>query len=93
MYPFRKKAGFCGEDLLATRPNPELKDHPLLAVRDCFPPYWRASLKRQPRNVPFLDENDHFLPAQNYVIGKYLSFGKRVNNTTSSRYSNLLFTH
>jgi hypothetical protein len=74
MYPFRKKARFCGEDLLAPRPNPKLKDHPFLAVRDCFPPYWRASLKPQTQNVPFRDENNHFIPAQNYVIDKYLSF-------------------
>jgi len=74
MFPFRKKASFCGEDLLALRKNPKLKDHPLLAVRDCFPQYWRASLKPQPQNVPFHNESYHFLSPQNYVTDKYLSF-------------------
>jgi hypothetical protein len=74
MYLFRKKASFCGEDLLAPRSNPKLKDHPLLVVRDCFPPYLRTSLKLQPQKLPFRDDNYHFLPAQNYVINKNLSF-------------------
>jgi len=74
MYPLHKKASFCGDDFLAPRPNSKLKEYPLLAVRDFFPPYWRASLKPQTQNMPFRDDNEHFLPAQNYVIDKFLSF-------------------
>jgi hypothetical protein len=35
MHMFRNKARFYGEELLAPRPNPKLKDHPLSEVRDC----------------------------------------------------------
>ena len=34
MYAFRYKDCFCGEELLAHRPNAKLEDHPLSAVRD-----------------------------------------------------------
>jgi len=36
MYPFRNKASFYGDELLAPRPTPELEYHPLLAVLDCL---------------------------------------------------------
>ena len=32
-YPFRNKASFNGEELLASRPTPKLEEHPLSAVR------------------------------------------------------------
>jgi hypothetical protein len=35
MYPFRDKASFYGEELLAPRLTNKLKDHHLSAVRDC----------------------------------------------------------
>jgi len=40
MYPFRNKASFYGDELLAPHPTLELEYHPLLAVREClFNPY------------------------------------------------------
>jgi hypothetical protein len=36
MHPFRNKASFYGEDLLAPRPTPTLENHPLSAVRNCL---------------------------------------------------------
>ena len=36
MYPFRNKASFYSEELLALRPTPNLEDHPLSAVGDCL---------------------------------------------------------
>ena len=36
MYPFRNKASFYGEELLALRPTPKLEDHTLSSVRDCL---------------------------------------------------------
>jgi len=36
MYPFRNKACFYGEKILALRLTPKLEDYPLSAVRDCF---------------------------------------------------------
>jgi hypothetical protein len=36
MYPFHTKASFYGEELLASRPNSKLEDHPLSAARDCL---------------------------------------------------------
>jgi uncharacterized membrane protein len=33
---FRNKANFYGEEMSTSRPNPKLKDHPLLTVRDCL---------------------------------------------------------
>jgi hypothetical protein len=35
-YLFGNKASFYGDELLAPRPNPKMKDHPLSAVRDCL---------------------------------------------------------
>jgi hypothetical protein len=32
----RNKAGFYGEELPTSRPNPKVLNHPLSAVRDCF---------------------------------------------------------
>ena len=34
MHPFRKKANFYGEELMALRPTPKPENHPLSAVRD-----------------------------------------------------------
>jgi len=36
MYPFRNKASFYGEELMALRPTPKPENHPLSAVRDCL---------------------------------------------------------
>jgi hypothetical protein len=56
---FRNKLIFYGEELLALRSTPKLKDHPLLAVRDClfniFAPTlhtWRPLLHPQPVDAP-----------------------------------------
>jgi hypothetical protein len=44
MYPFRNKASFYGEDLLAPHPTPKLEDNPLLFVRDCLFNIFAAAL-------------------------------------------------
>jgi hypothetical protein len=36
VWTFRNKIRFYGEESLATRPTPNLKEHPLSAVRDCL---------------------------------------------------------
>jgi len=36
MYPFRNKASFYGEELLASCPDPKMENHPLSIVRDCL---------------------------------------------------------
>jgi hypothetical protein len=44
MYPFHNKASLYGEDLLATRSTPNLRDHPLSALRDCLFNIFAATL-------------------------------------------------
>ena len=41
---FRNYASFYSEELLATRPNPKVEDHPLSAVRDCLCNIFPATL-------------------------------------------------
>jgi hypothetical protein len=41
---FRNKLVFYGEELLAPRPAPKLKDHILSAVRDCLFSIFASSL-------------------------------------------------
>jgi hypothetical protein len=38
---------FHGEELLASRPTPKLKDHPLSAVRDCLFNIFAATLQKE----------------------------------------------
>jgi len=45
IYPFRNKASFCGDDLLALRPTPKLEDRLLSAVRDCLFNIFAATLR------------------------------------------------
>ena len=45
MYPFRQKASYYREELLAPRPNPKMEDHPLSAVRDCLVNLFAATLR------------------------------------------------
>jgi hypothetical protein len=40
----RNMVRFYGEELLAPRPTPKLKDHPLTAVRDCLFDIFAATL-------------------------------------------------
>ena len=44
VFVFRNRAGFCGEELLAHRPNPKLEDHPSSAVRGCLFNIFAATL-------------------------------------------------
>jgi hypothetical protein len=44
VWRFRNKIRFYGEELLASRPVPNLKDHPLSAVRDCLFNIFAATL-------------------------------------------------
>ena len=44
MYPFHNKASLYGEELLATRPTPKPRDHPLSAVHDCLLNIFAATL-------------------------------------------------
>jgi nuclear transport factor 2 (NTF2) superfamily protein len=50
MYMFRNEANFDGEGLLAHRPNPKLKDHPLWCDRNLF----FYVFHQQPDDVPSL---------------------------------------
>jgi len=36
MCPFRNKASFYGEEVLAPRPTPNMEDHPFSVVHDCL---------------------------------------------------------
>jgi len=48
-----------GEQLLAPRPTPKLKDHPLSAVRDClFNIFWRSLLYPQPEDSACRSDRD-----------------------------------
>ena len=57
MYPFRNKASFYGEELMALRPTPKPENHPLLAVRDFiqnihnYLAYCRPFLHPQPEDA------------------------------------------
>jgi hypothetical protein len=55
MYPFRNKARFYGEELLAPRPKPKFEDHPLSDVRDClfilFPGTFHIGSRSSIRNL------------------------------------------
>jgi hypothetical protein len=44
LYPFRNKASFYGEELLATRPTPKLEGHHLSAAHDCLFNLFTATL-------------------------------------------------
>jgi len=52
VYPFRHKASFCGDDLLALRPTPKLEDRLLSAVRDCLFNIFAATLRTGGGAVP-----------------------------------------
>jgi len=50
---------FYGEELLAPRPTPKLRDHLLSAVRDCvLNIYWRQFLHPKPENAPCSGDRD-----------------------------------
>ena len=53
--PFRTKARFYVEELLAPRPNPQLEDHPLSSFRDCFSIFSQQHTKLDtvPRSSPW----------------------------------------
>ena len=65
MYPFRNKTRFYGEDLLASRPTPNPKDHPLLSAT-VYSIYSQlpSILKAVPLSASFL-----------YLLGFFLSPG------------------
>jgi hypothetical protein len=50
MYPFRNKASFYGEELLAPRPRPKLEDHTLSAVYDFLFNIFAATLHIRDRS-------------------------------------------
>jgi len=52
---------FYNEELLATHSTPKLEDHTLLAVHDCYPPYWRPFLHLQPEDRPCCGERGPFM--------------------------------
>ena len=70
-----------GEELLASRPNPKLEDHPLSDVRYCFlqyirsyPPYWRPFLHRQPEDSPCRCDGDPLITEKGRILPRNIAF-------------------
>jgi hypothetical protein len=68
VYVFRNKGRFCGEELLAPRPTPKLKDHPLSAVRDYLFSAFAATLHTR---GPFLHPQPEEAPRQWHGPNEY----------------------
>ena len=61
MYPFRNKASFYGEKLLAPRQPPSWRTTPcqlLIQYIRSYPPYWRPFIHPQPEDAPCRGDRD-----------------------------------
>jgi len=98
LHPFRNKASFYGEEVLAPRPIHKLEDHPLSPIRDCLFRIFAATLHtggrssiRNPRTRPAVVTGTHLSKFTRILLEavgfRVLSVDPKLRSCPSARYA------